>query len=319
MNAAPRFPLRLRVVLTVARFEAGELARDPQVGYALAGAGALLYVLLVTRGALDPTGGLWVVVGIAPLVLLFLAGPRRGAAHETAFRRLVLTCPVRASEWFWGRALGLQSVTLAYAAIAAPGLAIELSVARAPGWAALNAFVALAAFALVLTFLGLGMSTLSTTRGAGLLALAAFAILASYRALGAMRVFPEGALRRACAFALTLAPSIPVAMAGGFAAPGDVPPWAIAVALLGTLVAVAGWSARRHGMRAPHPAILLGVWLVGALAVALTVSFAGGSGAGAAERARGADDARFDLLVPASLVVALPWLVAFTRKRMTRS
>lgn len=306
--------------MRVAKLEALELVRDPQVGLVLAGTVALLHVVLLSASRLSPVSALATLVGVGPLALLFLAGPRRGAALESAFRRLVLTSPISPAEWFWGRAFGLQALTLAYLALVAPALLVELSVARAPAWAALNALVGILAFGALATFVGLALSTARADRSAGLLALVALAVLASYRLLAAVRVVPEGALRRAVAGLASLAPAVLVATAAGFGAPGDVPAWAIAVALAGTLVAAAGWSLRRHGVRAPHPAILLACWLGGAAAVGASVSFDGG-GAGAAELADPfADaDARIDLLAPLALVALAPLGVVVARRLRARS
>lgn len=307
-----------RETLVVARFEAAQIVRDPQLAFMLAGTVALLHVVLLSVQRLDPATALVILVGIGPLVLLFLAGPRRGAAHEEAFRRVVFTYPITAADWFWGRALGLHAITLAYSALVAPAFVIEVSIARDPWAVAANGVVALSAFSTFLIFIGLGLSTSRSSRGAGLLALAAVAILASHRATRLLAFFPHGAMRKVGAFAIALLPPIVMSAATGTLAVGRAAPWAIFLALAATLALAGAWSARRAEATSAHLWVPAALWIAGAVAFAWTLAEA--TGPGPARLAESADPfgARLDLLAPLALVAAVPALIGFARQRRLR-
>lgn len=307
-----------RETFIVARLEAGELLRDPQVGGVLATIVGLLHVLLLSNGSLEPFGAQVLLVGIGPLAILFLAGPRRGVAHESAFRRLVLTCPLSPADWFWGRVLGLHALTAAYALLVAPAFALEISVAHAPLWATANALVGLAGLGSLCILLGLGLGARDSPRGAGALALAAFAILVGYRAVFAVRAFDEGLARQGAMAAVALLPSIPVAMSGGVVMPVGAPAWALALAALLTLAAVGAWAMRRCGVPAPAWPVSAALWVAGALVLGLA------SGAGARPsplEVRAVDEAawaRFDLLPFLTLLALAPAFVSWRRRRFLR-
>lgn len=304
-----------REILIVAKLEASEIFRDPQVGYVLAATVALVHVLLLAGGGLYPRGGHLILVGMGPLAILFLAGPRRGRAHEAAFARIVSTCPIAPSDWFWGRALGLHAITGAYAALVAPAFILETSVASQPLETAANGIVGLLAMSTLLIFAGLGLAR--SERGPAIVALAAVTILLCFRLVFGVRAATQGAPMRVAAFALALVPSVPIGMAADLTLPGYVPWWALALSVACTLLAAAGWSARVHGLR-PVPALaLVGVWALGAIAIALTLDLEV-TGSALPEVKDDERAARlFDLLPPLALLSIVPAAIAFARSRRT--
>lgn len=251
-------------MLLVARLESAEVLRDPQVGFLLGGIVAFVHLLLFGAGPPAAGGGVFVLVAIGPLGLLFLAGPRRGAAHEGAFRRLVLTCPILPAEWFWGRALGLHALTLLYAMLVAPAFALEAHAAGMGARAVASVLAGFAGYAAFVVFVGLAFSAGPGARGPVVLALVAFVLLVSYRFLGLLPALDGQPI---AAFLLALIPSIPILLAAGLI-PTGAPPWALACALAALVAGAGVLSWERHA----RTRWARGAWLAGPILAAALVA-----------------------------------------------
>jgi hypothetical protein len=230
--------------------EAGEIARDPQVGRILAGCIVGAYVALILQMDMSPSGGLIAFAATGPLGFVALAGARRGSAHEVAFRRLVLTCPLAPEEWFLGRLLGLHALALVYAALVAPALGIVLTMARDPWACALNAVTAYSVISTVAILVGMGFSAKSHPRAPVGAALLVLGLIFTLRVGGILAGLLGSPVEWPTRILVSLLPNAQTMLILGVGAT-RAPPWTLVIAAVGSIAALLLWTALRHGVSIP--------------------------------------------------------------------
>lgn len=305
----------VRGALLVARLDLEEPFRDAQIGWLLGGGVLLVHALLLGNGALDPGGAPATIVLVGAILCLFLASPRRGAAHEQAFRRLVSTQPIGTSEWLAGRIASSFALALAYALLVAPAFAVEVgSAAWDPLATTLDAIAAFVALAFVAILSGLTLGASGRTK-APALALLAFGALVVARLASLPRAFAPGAPFRVAALLLSFLPPVQASLAGALASGVDAPAWAIAFALAGTIALLSALLWRAHGERGRAlVAACAAVWLAGAIALGATLA----PGARVPEARADANWDAYALLAPLALVALVPMGIAFSRRFRAR-
>lgn len=115
-----------RGIRAVAMAEAADAVRDPYALGWLTTLALASYALTYSVGASRAAYWIRITFVMVPLGMCFVLASRRGSPSDAAYRRLLLTHPITASDIFWGRCVGSMCFFGAYLALVTPQMVLYL-------------------------------------------------------------------------------------------------------------------------------------------------------------------------------------------------